>query len=264
MIKIHQETCIGCGKCVNDCPSLNLRLENGKAEVKENCLMCGHCYAVCPVGAVEMPDEYLTEDEELCDGKTPALDPEIFLHSIKCRRSIRQYQETPVEQNVLEKLLQAGRYTATAKNNQECHFVFVQQEREFLKEQVWNYIEEKIKEYGTEIPENYRPYASFSERRKKNPSDDYLFRNSPVIVFIASDWPLDAGLAAQNMEMMAVSLGLGVLYNGYLARIAEENKALKDWMGIGNVTIKACLLIGYPAIKYHRSAPRKKARVFWK
>ena len=50
MIKIHQETCIGCGKCVNDCPSLNLRLKNGKAEVKENCLMCGHCYAVCPVG----------------------------------------------------------------------------------------------------------------------------------------------------------------------------------------------------------------------
>ena len=37
------------------------------------------------------------------------------------------------------------------------------------------------------------------------------------MAYITSDWPFDAGLAAQNMELMAVALRLGALYNGYLA-----------------------------------------------
>ena len=63
--------------------------------------------------------------------------------------------------------------------------------------------------------------------------------------YITSDWPLDAGLAAQNMELMAVALGLGALYNGYLARITNANEKLKDWLGIKGKTIKACMLDVY-------------------
>ena len=108
------------------------------------------------------------------------------------------------------------------------------------------------------------PYVAFNRRRKKDPKDDYLFRNAPVVLFITSDWPLDAGLAAQNIENMAVSSGLGVLYNGYLARIAEANEELKQWLGIKGKTIKACMLLGYPERIYARTAPRKEANVIWK
>ena len=64
----------------------------------------------------------------------------------------------------------------------------------------------------------FLPYILFNQRRKKDAADDYLFRNAPAVLYIVSDSPLDAGLAAQNMETMAVSLGLGVLYNGYLGQ----------------------------------------------
>ena len=66
--------------------------------------------------------------------------------------------------------------------------------------------------------------------------DDYLFRNAPVVLYITSDWPLDAGLAAQNIETMAVSMGMGALYNGYLARITDCNMEAKKWLGIGGKT----------------------------
>ncbi len=197
-------------------------------------------------------------DVESCSSDTFSLNPASLLHTIKCRRSIRSYEtekieqeklellvqagrytataknnqdchfifvqeELPVlktfvwyetekiEQEKLELLVQAGRYTATAKNNQDCHFIFVQEELPVLKTFVWEYIEKLEEGNHREIPRELLPYISFNRQRKANPKDDYLFRNAPAVLYITSDWPLDAGLAAQNIELMAVSQGLGAL-----------------------------------------------------
>ena len=47
------DQCIGCGKCLKNCPQRCI--EQGKPyHIQQNhCLHCGNCYAVCPVGAVE-------------------------------------------------------------------------------------------------------------------------------------------------------------------------------------------------------------------
>lgn len=263
MVKINSERCIGCGKCADDCIALNIELQEKKAVVKKECFQCGHCVAICPAGAVSIPD-YDMKDVEEYDSQSFHLDPEQVLHSIKFRRSIRSYKTKQVEQEVLEQLLQAGRYTATAKNNQDCCFAFVQNELEQLKEKTWEFIDQMVKEQGRKLDKALLPYAAFNRRRKADPADDYLFRNAPVVLFITSDWELDAGLAAQNVESMAVAMGLGALYNGFLARIADANEELKAWLGIEGKTIKACMLLGYPDVKYARTAPRRKAQVIWK
>ena len=177
------------------------------------------------------------------------------------RRSIRSYRPEQVARKDLELLVQVGRYTATAKNNQGCRFIIVQEALEALKEQVWHFIDGL--EAG-EVPPELLPYTEFNRRRKADPADDYLFRNAPAVLYITSDWPLDAGLAAQNVELMAASLGMGALFNGYLARITELNKPLKAWLGAEDTKIKACLLLGYPDRRYQRTAPRKLAHVVWK
>ena len=71
-------------------------------------------------------------------------------------------------------------------------------------------------------------------------------------------------MAAENIEMMAGTMGIGAMFNGFLVRIVEANKELKKWLGIENETICACMLLGYPKQKYVRTAPRKKADVIIK
>lgn len=263
MVKIDSNLCVGCGMCVKDCIGYNIEIQEKKAVEKKDCILCGHCVAICPVGAVSIP-EYDMDDVEEYDEASFSIHPENMLHSIKFRRSIRSYKKEPVEQEVLEKLLQAGRYTATAKNNQNCTYIFVQHELDTLKKMVWGYIDQIKAPEGERLPKDVFPYVVFNRRRKANPEDDYLFRNAPVVLFITSDWPLDAGLAAQNIENMAVAMDMGVLYNGFLTRIADVNEELKKWLGIEGKEIKATMLLGYPRTYYARTAPRKEANVIWK
>lgn len=47
------DTCIGCGACLTDCPQSCIDFTDGKAVIRQqNCLHCGNCAAICPVGAV--------------------------------------------------------------------------------------------------------------------------------------------------------------------------------------------------------------------
>ena len=263
MVIIDQEKCIGCGRCVEDCSVRNLQLQDTKAQVKKECFQCGHCVAICPQNAVTITD-YDMQDVEEYREESFFLDPDKLLHSIKFRRSIRDYKPEKVEKEMLSLLVQAGRYTATAKNTQSNGYVFVQEELEELKAKVWEYIDEIEQREGRNAARELLPYFSFNRRRKADPNDDYLFRNAPVVLFITSERMLDVGLAAQNMENMAVSLGLGVLYNGFLARIADANDELKKWLGIEGKSIMACMLLGYPNRQFIRTAPRKEAEVIWK
>lgn len=262
MVVIDEKKCIGCGLCAADCIAQNIVIEE-KARVKQDCFQCGHCVAVCPEGAVSIP-EYDMADVEEYDADSFTLEPEAVLHSIKFRRSIRNYKPEAVPEDVLRTLAEAGRYTATAKNSQSNGFVFVQKEMAELKDRVWQFIDDIAHKDIREIDKAFLPYLVFNQRRKKDAGDDYLFRNAPVVLYVVSDSALDAGLAAQNMEMMGVSLGLGMLYNGYLARVSDANEELKQWLGIGDRTIRACMLLGYPAVHYARTAPRKTAGVIWK
>lgn len=263
MVFVNETLCIGCGKCVADCVAQNISLKDNKAVVSGECFLCGHCVSICPKNAVSISD-YPADEIEEYNADAFSLSPASLLRVIKFRRSIRSYLPRKVEQSKMELLLQAGRYTATAKNSQDCHFVFVQEELPVLKSIVWDSIEKLEEKNYRDIPRELLPYISFNRRRKKDPEDDFLFRNAPAVIYITSDYPLDAGLAAQNMELMAVSQGLGMLYNGFLARISDENEELKQWLGIEGKSIKACMLLGYPQNHYKRTAPRKPAQVTWK
>ncbi len=47
--KIETDECIGCGICVDNCPSSAIVIENEKAKVEEDkCTDCGTCTDSCP------------------------------------------------------------------------------------------------------------------------------------------------------------------------------------------------------------------------
>ncbi|HKL58768.1 MAG TPA: 4Fe-4S binding protein [Sphaerochaeta sp.] len=52
-MKIDQEKCISCGKCMKVCPSVAITKEGKKYSITKNdCLVCKACAEVCPVEAI--------------------------------------------------------------------------------------------------------------------------------------------------------------------------------------------------------------------
>lgn len=51
---IAEDSCIGCGRCVQVCPMNNITLENGKAFIGNNCSTCLACFHWCPIEAIYM------------------------------------------------------------------------------------------------------------------------------------------------------------------------------------------------------------------
>lgn len=255
LIEIEEERCIGCGRCVADCVGTNLLVENGIARVKGRCILCGHCVAICPTAAVSIPSLDMADVEPAAPA-SETLDAAALLRAIKSRRSVRDYRPRPVGRDELELVLQAGRYTATAKNAQGCRFVVVQDALDEFKGLVWDGIDDLLALPPSDKPRWAKLYKPFSRGRFADEPVDFLFRNAPAVVFVAAERADDAGLAAQNMELVAASLGLGVLYNGYLCRAAEELPAAKAFLEAEDKPLQVCMLLGYPAVSFPRTAPR--------
>ena len=47
------DTCIGCGQCVKNCPMNNITLKNGKPIWGDQCTHCMACICYCPAEAIE-------------------------------------------------------------------------------------------------------------------------------------------------------------------------------------------------------------------
>lgn len=255
MINISKELCIGCGKCVDDCVSVSLYLDDYKAAYTGKCIHCGHCVAVCPTNAVEIPEYDMDDVQEFSDMKS-SLHIDSLLNTIKSRRTIRHYRDKKIEDEKIDNIIQAGRYTATAVNYQSSKFIIVQNQLDSLKDIIWEDLEKAINDNIEEV----QPFKKFLSM-KKDENIDFLFRNAPAVVYIAAKNLWDAGLAAQNIELAAVSQGLGIMYNGYLSRLTGSNEKALDFLHTEGKPIAVCMLLGYPDVKYLRTAPRKKANV---
>lgn len=260
MIVIDDSLCVGCGLCVKDCPGSAIVLEERKAVVKRPCITCGHCVAVCPSAAVSIP-EYDMDGVEEYDQASFTVSPENFLHAVKFRRSIRSYKDQPLDRDMLGRIMEAGRYTATAKNLQACTFVAVSERLPEFKELFWSEFPSILKVLEETKPEYVRPFTRFYEKWKNDPKADTFFFNAPCLLITAADNPLDGGLAAANMENMAVAEGAGALYSGYLQRTIAVSPKLMEWLGLKDRTLACCMLLGYPAVKYQRTAPRRNGDI---
>ena len=67
---------------------------------------------------------------------------------------------------------------------------------------------------------------------------------------------------------MAASLGLGVLFNGYLCRASEELPAVRAFLEAGEKPLQMCLLLGRPAVSYpvsytHLEVYKRQALIYF-
>jgi len=51
---INQNTCTGCGTCLDVCPTEAIKMQDGRAVITMDCIDCGACPRVCPEGAIKL------------------------------------------------------------------------------------------------------------------------------------------------------------------------------------------------------------------
>ncbi len=252
VIRIDREKCIGCGLCVKDCPASFLSLQNGKATTGgPGCIECGHCYAICPAEAVEMKGY----SYEGCDGygEMSEFDSDKLLTAMKSRRTIRQYKNTPVEDEKIKMILEAGRYCPTAKNSQNIAYTVLSKDTmaELEAEAV------KLFRSGKKV------VSPFVESIKKHDfPETFFFKGAPLVIVVSSSSTNDAALACSYMELMAESLGLGVLYSGFFVAASKLSPKIRKALDLprGHKAVN-CMIMGYPDVRYKRIAPRKVVNV---
>ncbi|HBC97167.1 MAG TPA: nitroreductase [Clostridium sp.] len=272
MIKIDTEKCIGCGQCARDCFPMCIEMDGNTAKLNDNyCIKCGHCIAVCPKGAISI-DEYNMRDVKKYDEKNFSVDPDNLLNFIKFRRSIRQFKDKKIEQEKIDKVIEAGRFTETGSNAQDVSYIVVRDNLKQLKDLTFENMERiahSVLESRTAEARLYRRYAKIWIKMcrdyRQNSRNDRIFFNAPAVVVVTALSPVDAALASSNMELVADTLGLGVLFSGFFVRAANESQDIIDFLQVKKrKKIMTCMMMGYPDVRYFRTVPRKQADVIWK
>jgi nitroreductase len=130
--------------------------------------------------------------------------------AIVSKRDTRRYAETPIPDDVVERILDAGRVTGSASNRQPWRFLIVEnvERREQLADAVYE-------------PTN--------------------IRGAQLIIAIVGTRPLDLGRCAQNMMLAAWNEGVASCPNGI-----SDAEAAKDALGLEEPPVNV-LSFGYPA-----------------
>ncbi len=250
VITIDKALCIGCGMCRQDCPTHCIDIKNGKAGILANdCILCGHCLAICPKEAVSISGY---EAKPIAKKQEIRLNPGEVLDVIRFRRTIRQFSEQQISNEIMEQILEAGRLTHTAKNMQDVSFIVLDKEKNRLEQMAVHFLK-KLK-----------PFLDlFSPLAKRTTIDDhFFFFHAPKVIVVIAKNPINGVLAAQNMEFVAEANGLGVLFSGYFTIAANRSRKIKKALAIppGKKAV-ATLVLGYPRVKYQRSVQREKLDV---
>ncbi len=283
---IREATCIACGRCVSICPSMCLHMKAGKPVVgssdKFGCLACGHCMAVCPSGAISVKGRGLTGDDTfslpLPSARATAEGLEGLLQA---RRSLRHYENRPVEKNVIDRLL-AMASTAPMGFPPSPVGVVVIQGKDRVQEladdlvaafKKWLFLKTPVgsillrcmmNKQSVELMKNFiLPVADAIIEARKG-KKDLLFYDAPCVILF--HYPMkdtiDPAIACSFATIAAESLGLGSCIIGTVAPALQGDKKLKARWGVPEKSYPAiAMTLGYPSVKFINGVRRHFASV---
>ena len=147
------------------------------------------------------------------------------LEAIHSRRSVRRYQDKPVPEELVRKLLAAGMSAPSARDAQEWKFVVIDDK------------------------------AMLTEIGAINPNAK-MAQHAPMAILVCADlsleksvgyWVVDCAATVENILLAAHALGLGAVWTGVYPR-QERMDGLKKLVGLPEgVMAHSLIVLGYPA-----------------
>jgi nitroreductase/NAD-dependent dihydropyrimidine dehydrogenase PreA subunit len=270
LIKIDESKCKKDGVCVRDCLPAVIRLSEGSGFPEmvpggeHICLFCGHCVTVCPEGALShegIPFELTSPIAEKL-----VIDEAQAVQFLRSRRSIRFFQDKPVEREKVRRLIEVARYAPTAGNSQTVEWL-VHTDRSKISE-----IAALAEGWAREVVRNdpsvvaIRPYlprvvATWDSGR------DSVLRSAPVLIVASAPKEaafgfVDLTLALSYLDLLAPTMGLGTCWVGLLQGALLSSPSVKEVVGIPKEHPHHYpMMLGYPAVKHHRLPERKPPRI---
>lgn len=165
--------------------------------------------------------------------------------TILSRRSVKSYTGEQVSQELLEQVIEAGRYAPTGMNAMSPVFIAVQN------------------------PEMIEKLSRMNAAVMGMETDP--FYGAPTVILVLanrerSTWLEDGSLAMGNLQLAAHALGLGScwIHRCYQMFESEEGKALlKEWGVEGDYAGVGCCILGYQKEEPKPRVARREGQVFY-
>lgn len=156
------------------------------------------------------------------------------LKTIYERRAVRKYKALPVNKQLIEQIIDAGRMAPSAMNRQLWKFYVLTDKN-------------LINSLSPGIVKIANQFLSWAHGIDKTKTTDIIFHSAPVVIFITApkrnEWAaIDIGMCCQNMMLAAKSLGLDTCPIG-LAKFLKKPTSV---LGMSSSEeIKLAIIVGY-------------------
>ena len=252
MIKVNEQKCVKCYKCVSVCPFTVLGNENGYPALRKGkmCINCMHCAAACPHGALEHKGKAAVDRKVEKVADTFAADLE--KHVLQ-RRSYRHFQDKPVDRELIQHVLELADWAPSAKN-QHPHGWIVIDSKEMI-DAIMDAIVEYSKENGVS-PE------IVSELENQN--NNVVMGTSRTLILChansgAINAPADSAIAMTTVELLLQANGVGTCWGGYLTRMCNAVPKIKEILPElpENHSYYGTFMVGYPENEDYLYVPER-------
>jgi nitroreductase len=286
-IAVDETLCQACGECVRECVR-HQTIPAGKHvdHTHPLCGRCLHCYAVCPAGAIVLSDGYVL----LADAgpHLHAVMPEALEYALAYRRSTRRFQDRPVSRDMIERVVQAGRYIPSGGNRHAYAFTVVTdpgvKDRLLVEFQTFYgrirklmgnaALKAVVSLFLGPYERTFLRDPDYSQRMKDlldrfHAGEDPVFYHAPAVIVIHSQELIptpheDSVLAGYNMTLMAQALGLGSCFVTLGQKAINASARCKAIVGLDpKDQVHAIVLLGYPAVRYRRVVPKPLRPIQW-
>jgi len=270
MPSIKLENCTKCLKCVKDCPSDAIEIEQGI--INDSCIHCGHCVAICPESTVYPDADIITKLEP--SGITSS----DFRKLSANIRTCRSYHKKEVERETLNLLVDNMKHYPSASNARPIEITTIKTPEiiKSLNDRTGQTLIKSMQLITSAIlmpilkvlaPKiNVARLKNYKRRfREKNvPGSSLICHHAPAVMLFhapVSKFGMecaDAYIWATYTSIYANTLGLGSCFNGFITNAMDRSKSMRKEFGIPDGhRVHAALLLGYPKVKYLHEAGRE-------